>query len=57
MLQMTPETMRELAHHVTEILGTRVLCGFPSPLWARSVRPQGCQRPHERRTSTGAVLQ
>src|SRR5262249_18993719 len=22
------------------------LCSFPSPLWARSVRPQGRQRPH-----------
>jgi hypothetical protein len=28
-----------------------VLCRFPSPLWARSLRPQGRQRPQRLRRS------
>jgi hypothetical protein len=28
-----------------DAVGNRLLLGFPSPLWARSLRPQGRQRP------------
>ena len=37
-------------------VGNCILCGFPSPWWARSSRPQGRQRPWRERATVRAPV-